>query len=194
MFKGLFPSLSFYGGKLVTCEKVAKNSVHLDLGSYVVFNLENSQEIADKQTSSLYNPQEASMTLKLCNYLRKAKSSASMSIGIITPYQRQVQYLKDLFFKNNLGHIEIDTVDAYQGREKDIVIFSCVRAKNFHKNIGFLTNKQRLNVSLTRAKHGQYIICHADSLRVNKDWKNCIENAKQRNRIRNVFNESSFVF
>ena len=152
-----------------------------------MFNLETSQEIFDEFTISLYNPVEANMVLKLCKLLIYFKSSANLSIGIITPYQRQVQHLKELFIKNDLDHIEIDTVDGYQGREKDIIIFSSVRAKNADKSIGFLTDKQRLNVSLTRAKHGMYIICHADSLkRADKDWKRCILDAKQRNLIQDV--------
>ena len=159
----------------------------------MVINLENSQEIYDDIAFSWYNPNEASMAFELCSNLLDAKSSANLSIGIITPYQRQVQHLKELFIKNDLDHIEIDTVDGYQGREKDIIIFSSVRAKNFHKSIGFLTDKERLNVSLTRAKYGMYIICHTDSLKVNIDWRRCIENAKKRNLIRDI-SDKSFDF
>lgn len=84
-------------------------------------------------------------------------------IGIITPYEGQraflVQYMtmsgtmdKDLY-----ASIEVASVDAFQGREKDFIIFSCVRS-NDQQNIGFLRDYRRLNVALTRAKYGLVIL------------------------------------
>ena len=185
--KGIFPSDNFYKGKLITSEKTIHDrmQVHLDTGPYMVYDLQSSQEIGDDSTQGIFNPKEAEYVLGLCSHLVKRKKT-HLSIGIITPYQRQVQHLKDLFSNNHLSHIEIGTVDGYQGREKDIIIFSSVRARSSDKHIGFLTNRQRLNVSLTRARHAMYIVCHAESLRVNEDWRRCIENARQRNLIRQV--------
>lgn len=82
--------------------------------------------------------------------------------------------------------VEVGTVDGYQGREKDIIIFSSVRARNENRTIGFLAHRQRLNVALTRAKYALYIFGHAESLVVNQDWKSCIEDAKKRNLIFNL--------
>jgi len=59
----------------------------------------------------------------------------------------------------------VGTVDSFQGREKDIVLLSSVRANDDGK-IGFLQNRQRLNVSITRSKYALYIFCHINSLKV----------------------------
>ncbi len=64
-----------------------------------------------------------------------------------------------------------DLVDAFQGRQKDVILLSCVRATQMTDQIttigiGFVANRQRLNVSLTRAKYAMYILGHMNSLNV----------------------------
>ncbi len=79
-------------------------------------------------------------------------------IGIITPYEGQRAYLVQYMQYSGALHqkiyqeIEVASVDAFQGREKDFIILSCVRA-NEHQGIGFLNDPRRLNVALTRAKY-----------------------------------------
>lgn len=84
-------------------------------------------------------------------------------IGVITPYEGQRAYvasymqftgaLKKELYKD----IEVASVDAFQGREKDYIVLSCVRS-NEHQGIGFLSDPRRLNVALTRAKFGLVIL------------------------------------
>ncbi|CAF1098735.1 unnamed protein product [Brachionus calyciflorus] len=178
-----FPSANFYKGKLITHKEAAQKRSIIDLKPYLFLNVLNSQEIGDEISGSVYNPIEADQIVDFCKFL--SGKYYKFSVGIITPYQKQVSYLKDLTAKNNLK-IEVGTVDGYQGREKDIVIFSCVRARNSDRKIGFLSHRQRLNVALTRAKYALYIFGHVESLMVNEDWRNCIENAKKRNLIINL--------
>jgi len=64
------------------------------------------------------------------------KKHPNHNIGIITPYQKQVQYLRELLNKSGLDKVECGTVDGYQGREKDIILFSTVRANNPSNTIG----------------------------------------------------------
>jgi senataxin len=64
------------------------------------------------------------------------------------------------------SEIEVNTVDGFQGREKDVILLSCVRARHRTGAIGFLSERQRLNVSLTRAKKTLVVIGHLESLKV----------------------------
>ena len=84
-------------------------------------------------------------------------------IGVITPYEGQRSYIVNYMqFNGSLKkdlykEIEVASVDAFQGREKDYIILSCVRS-NEHQGIGFLNDPRRLNVALTRAKYGVVIL------------------------------------
>jgi superfamily I DNA and/or RNA helicase len=105
-------------------------------------------------------------------------------IGIITPYVAQVSLLNRLFNKNKenierfkrvlgdqramqLASIEIKSVDGFEGREKDIIIFSTVR-NNAMGHIGFLADRRRLNVGLTRAKRGLFIVGSIATLKMGR--------------------------
>jgi len=74
------------------------------------------------------------------------------------------------------------TVDAFQGREANIVLYSCVRAGG-SKGIGFLSDVQRMNVALTRAKHFLFVICRCKSISVNHYWRNLVGYARSKNAI-----------
>ena len=94
-------------------------------------------------------------------------------MGIITPYNYQLKLIEQQLARRNLHQqkIDIGTVDAFQGRQKDVILLSCVRATQVTDStttvgIGFVGNRQRLNVSLTRAKYAMYIIGHMNSLNV----------------------------
>lgn len=105
-------------------------------------------------------------------------------IGIIAPYAAQISLLTRLFnidatyrarFDSVLGsdrtrdleNLEIKTVDGFEGREKDVIIFSTVR-NNPAGHIGFLADHRRLNVGLTRAKRGLFIVGSIDTLKQGK--------------------------
>jgi regulator of nonsense transcripts 1 len=84
-------------------------------------------------------------------------------IGIITPYEGQRSYVVSTMQQNGsyrkdlYKEVEVASVDAFQGREKDYIVLSCVRS-NDHQGIGFLNDPRRLNVALTRAKYGLVIL------------------------------------
>ncbi|XP_047687230.1 probable helicase senataxin isoform X2 [Prionailurus viverrinus] len=78
---------------------------------------------------------------------------------------------------------EVDTVDAFQGRQKDCVIVTCVRANALQGSIGFLASLQRLNVTITRAKYSLFILGHLRTLMENQHWNHLIQDAQKRGAI-----------
>lgn len=107
-------------------------------------------------------------------------------IGIIAPYVAQISLLTRLLntdakyrtrFESRLGQraaqlpfIEVKTVDGFEGREKDIIIFSTVR-NNSSGYIGFLADRRRLNVGLTRAKRGLFVVGNLETLKAGRRGK-----------------------
>lgn len=83
-------------------------------------------------------------------------------IGIISPYNLQVELLRKRISKK-YENIEIKSVDGFQGREKEIIILSLVRS-NAEKQIGFLSEKRRINVAVTRAKRHLAVICDSNTV------------------------------
>ncbi|EDV26532.1 uncharacterized protein TRIADDRAFT_54641 [Trichoplax adhaerens] len=106
-------------------------------------------------------------------------------IGVITPYESQRAYVVTLMktrgsMQDDLYQkVEVASVDAFQGREKDYIILSCVRS-NEYQGIGFLNDPRRLNVSITRAKNGLIIIGNARVLAKHPLWYNLIDYMKDK--------------
>src|SRR5690606_9909258 len=105
--------------------------------------------------------------------------------GIITPYKAQLfrlrQRFADKFGDKITEEIEFNTTDAFQGRECEIIIFSCVRASPTG-GIGFMTDIRRMNVGLTRAKSSLWILGDSRALVQGEFWAKLIDDAKQRDR------------
>ena len=104
-------------------------------------------------------------------------------IGIISPYKSQVRQIRRAISKvrhklclSGDSDIEINTVDAYQGREKDIIIISTVRTNN----LGFLRDYRRMNVAITRAKHFLFVVGNKNCLSKDPNWNALILNGCQK--------------
>lgn len=107
------------------------------------------------------NPDEALLTLCVLQlYIQKIGKERFLAerfdVGVISPYRAQVQYLRRLikkvsFFKPFRKQISINTIDGFQGQERDIILISLVRS-NPEGNIGFLRELRRMNVAMTRAR------------------------------------------
>ena len=117
--------------------------------------------------SSIHNPLERDHIIAICEKLVITKTANAHDIAVITPYRQQVNLLRQELKKLlELEHIDVDTIDGFQGREKRIVILSCVRGSSQQGTIGFLSNPQRMNVALTRAKDALIIIAKCSSIEV----------------------------
>lgn len=128
--------------------------------------------------SSIINKKEAEIVLSILSneYMENYPLS---SIGVITPYDAQKKLIiNKIQLAFGILACDVDTVDGYQGMEKDLIIISFVRANNSN-SLGFLTDYRRLNVSLTRAKRGMIVIGNGDTLRKDKYYYNLINYSKQ---------------
>lgn len=92
--------------------------------------------------------------------------SNPIKVGVITAYRAQKSAIKDMVRQQNFNflQIEVDTVDAFQGGQKEIIIYSTVRSSDKSKRIGFLKSEARLNVSLSRAQSLLIIVGDLDFL------------------------------
>lgn len=108
---------------------------------------------------------------------------------MISPYKAQVRQLRTRLDKlctdqgcNLAETVEVNTVDAFQGSEKDIIVFSCVRS-NFEslveKSLGFLLDERRLNVAITRPKFFLLVIGNQKTLRKSDVWDNMLNYCQQ---------------
>lgn len=186
-----FPSKEFYEGQLRDGQDMAglrRMPWHRStlLGPYRFFDVEGVQE-RGRKGQSLVNTKELDVALQMYDRFSREFSSCDLAgkIGIITPYKAQLFEMRNRF-KSRYGEsitdiIEFNTTDAFQGRECEIIIFSCVRASSTG-GIGFMTDIRRMNVGLTRAKSSLWILGDSRALVQGEFWRKLIEDSKERDR------------
>ncbi|KAI7818557.1 AAA domain-containing protein [Gamsiella multidivaricata] len=134
---------------------------------------------------SQHNPIEAEAAVALLEGLCNGNPTLNFfrRVGVISPYKQQVRTLKEyfqrVFDKGILEAVDFNTVDGFQGQEKDIIIFSCVRA-SARGSVGFLADIRRMNVALTRARQSLFILGHANTLRREEIWGDLVRDAEDR--------------
>jgi senataxin len=191
-----FPRNIFYGGDLLDAPNVRKPDYGDPLRSticrhvpsfkpLVILDLDSREE---RLGVSLANSTEAQLCVFLYQQLKHVSRglSSKTKVAIISPYAEQVSLLRrcfaDVLGPDFAKFVEINTVDAFQGREANIVIFSAVRAAGSH-GVGFLSDVRRMNVALTRAKHFLFVIARCKSIVVNPYWKDLVEHARERQAV-----------
>ena len=182
-----FSSDWFYGGKVESAPQIKYRSV-LDYDHPITWIDTSDKEPADTieegedlnfkeqfvgESFGRINKAEAELTLlTLAEYFTKIGKqrvlSESIDVGIISPYRAQVQYLKKLikkyeFFKPYRRLISVNTVDGFQGQERDVILISLVRS-NDEGQIGFLKDLRRMNVAMTRARMKLIILGNKDTM------------------------------
>lgn len=198
-----FPSKAFYDSKLLDgpdMEAKTRQPWHQPdslFPPYAFYHPLGAREERGKH-HSLINRTEASMAVAICWRIANdyPKIDFAYRVGIITAYAAQVgeirRQLRAKFSAETVAAIDINTVDGFQGQEKDIIIFSCVRGGKEDSNeskggIGFLKDMRRMNVALTRAKSSMLILGNKTVLAQDPTWKALLEDADQRG----VFTEAS---
>ncbi len=158
-----FSSDYFYGGRVQTAPQIRHRSI-LDYDIPITWidtaDMDFREEFVGESFGRI-NKSEAELTLLTLEryYSRIGKQrilDEHIDAGIISPYRAQVQYLrrqirKKEFFKPYRHLISVNTVDGFQGQERDIILISLVRA-NDEGQIGFLRDLRRMNVAITRAR------------------------------------------
>jgi regulator of nonsense transcripts 1 len=152
----------------------------------IFYNSMSPEELSGSSTSFI-NRTEAAVAEKAVSLLIKNGVKPS-SIGVITPYEGQRAYLCNYMSRNGaLGaevyrHVEVASVDAFQGREQEFIVLTCVRS-NERQGIGFLSDWRRLNVALTRARQGLIIIGNARVLARHPLWHGLVSHFLQQNLV-----------
>ncbi|CAI5470708.1 unnamed protein product [Closterium sp. Yama58-4] len=185
-----FPSNTFYEGTLQNGVADADRCLPgIDFpwpvpNRPMMFYVQLGQEEMSASGTSYLNRSEASHVEKVVTlFLRNG--CMPHQIGVITPYEGQRAYIVTHMARNGplrqqlYKDIEVASVDSFQGREKDLIILSCVRS-NEHQGIGFLNDPRRLNVALTRAKYGVVLLGNAKVLSKQPLWNLLLTHFKER--------------
>ncbi|KAK9932130.1 hypothetical protein M0R45_019379 [Rubus argutus] len=190
-----FPNSSFYDNLILDAPNVRKKSYEKHylpgamFGPYSFANVNDGREEKDEDGHSRKNMVEVAIVLKLLRNLYKEwkTSQQKLSVGVVSPYAAQVVAIQDKLgrtYDNFDGFkVKVKTVDGFQGGEEDIIIMSTVRVSlpNSHQSLDFISNPQRVNVALTRARHCLWILgnertlCNSESI-----WKALVLDAKSR--------------
>jgi len=176
-----FSSDWFYGGRVEAHPSVRNRSI-LDYDTPVEWidtgvtadEDEDFKEDVVNATRGRINRGEAALTIATLEGLverlgRHHFVEERMDVGIISPYRAQVQYLRRLLkhsaaLKPLRQYITVNTVDGFQGQERDIIVVSLVRS-NEQGQIGFLRDLRRMNVAMTRARMKLIVLGNATTLR-----------------------------
>ena len=158
-----FSSNWFYGGMLESAPEVKYRSI-LDFDTPIEWvnteGMDCNEEFVGENYGRINKPEAELSVAQLKAYILKIGKERfleeKIDVGLISPYKAQVQYLrqlirKDNFFKPYRSAITINTVDGFQGQERDVILISLVRA-NEEGQIGFLNDLRRMNVAITRAR------------------------------------------
>ena len=170
-----FSSDWFYGGMLQSAPEVRYRSI-LDFDTPIEWVNTEGMDCNEEFVGDSYgriNKAEAELSVgQLKNYITKIGRERFLEeridVGLISPYKAQVQFLrqllkKDSFFKPYRSAITVNTVDGFQGQERDVILISLVRA-NEEGQIGFLNDLRRMNVAITRARMKLIILGDASTL------------------------------
>jgi len=176
-----FPSDSFYKGRLKTGVSIRDRQAPIgfpwpQVGTPVAFM--DSKGPEQSQGHSYTNAKEIETAIWAINQLLSRNDpllpGGPEDIGIICPYSSQSRLIKRTLRRPKykgmgLNRIEVSTVDGFQGREKEVIIFTAVRSNDTGK-VGFLDKWRRMNVMMTRPRRGLIIIGNRATLRCDRRW------------------------
>ncbi|NXT99259.1 ZGRF1 protein, partial [Buphagus erythrorhynchus] len=167
----------FYDGNLIDGISEEDRTPLLEwLPTLCFYSVHGMEQI--ERDNSFYNMAEAHFTVKLIQSLI-ASGIEGATIGVITLYKSQMYKIQNLLNGVNseafeVKPVQVSTVDAFQGAEREIIVLSCVRTRQF----GFIDSERRMNVALTRAKRHLLIVGSLPCLSRNRLWGRVIHHCK----------------
>ena len=192
-----FSSDWFYGGRLQAAEEVKCRGI-LDFDSPVEWLDTSEMDFSEKYVSATggrVNPDEGEFMLDSFEaYIKrigeKRVEDENLDFAVISPYKAQVSWLRRNAKKRNVlrrlkGKIAINTIDGFQGQERDVVFISLVRSNDDGK-IGFLSDLRRMNVAMTRARMKLVIIGSAATLTRHPFYEKLFLSQKKENGVKKV--------
>jgi ATP-dependent RNA/DNA helicase IGHMBP2 len=192
-----FPSSYFYENKLLAHESVRLTTIpdHLPIDFIDTAGC-GYNEKQDPETLSRFNAEEATLLISVVENLIEGIGinswlDAQYKMGIITPYSAQVEHLRklaeaSLVLTEIASLISINTVDAFQGQERDIIAISFVRS-NDKSEVGFLGDIRRTNVAMTRAKKKLIMIGDSATLGAHPFYLELLDYVQQKGFYRSAF-------
>ncbi|XP_030803988.1 protein ZGRF1 isoform X2 [Camarhynchus parvulus] len=167
----------FYGGHLIDGISQGDRAPLLEwLPTLCFYSVHGMEQI--ERDNSFYNMAEAHFTVKLIQSLI-ASGIEGADIGVITLYKSQMFKIQNLLSGVHseafeVKPVQVSTVDAFQGAEREIIVLSCVRTRHF----GFIDSERRMNVALTRAKRHLLIVGSLPCLSRNRLWGRVIHHCR----------------
>ncbi|RZC43878.1 hypothetical protein C5167_036821 [Papaver somniferum] len=201
-----FPNRKFYKDQIidapsVLCENFKKYYIPGPMfGPYSFINISNGREEPEEAGHSIKNMVEVAVVMAIVRNLYKAweGSKHCLSIGIISPYSAQIAAIENKVihkYEKLKGFIvKVMSADGFHGGEEDVIIISTVGSYHSGGSDGFLSNPQRTNVALTRARHCLWILGNDKKLsRIGSFWEDLIRDAKDRQCFYNADEDDELV-
>lgn len=178
---GTLISENFYDGKL----KNGRNESIPDSVVWISYNPSRGWPVFEKDNvhPKIYNDDEVEIIAGVLHTLDEGVMQKDVSVAVISPYKYQVKRLRDRLKDEEYNYltVEVNTVDAFQGKERDIVFFSITRTQGSAR---FFADPRRLNVALSRARDRLFIVGNHEFIESKRNGKNAAEV------LYNIFNKS----
>ncbi|WJX52816.1 hypothetical protein P8452_38886 [Trifolium repens] len=187
-----FPNSCFYLNQILDAPNVIANNYRKQylpgemFGPYSFINIIGGTEEFDDAGQNGKNMVEVAVVMKIIRNCFRAwfDSNQNLSIGVVSPYAAQVVAIQDMLGQKYDKHegfdVKVKTIDGFQGGEQDVIILSTVRT-DCSTSPGFISNNQRTNVALTRARHCLWILGNERTLVSQENvWKTLVLDAKKR--------------
>lgn len=188
-----FPSREFYGAALTDAPGMHEQCKrdwhqHRLFSPFLMLDVVHGeqQRTSDGNSTSLFNEAEAQLATTIAKRFVKLYGGSLREdpLAIITPYRAQMRriqaLIEDKLDEQYHSQVDVSTIDGFQGRETEIVIFSVVRTPTESGSIGFVADDRRMNVGLTRARATLIVLGHSRALADYDSWRRMVSNALRR--------------